>query len=274
MQDKVVYSTRKDLAVNAIAVLRICHDDVIKWKHFPRYWPFVRGIHRSAVNSPHKGQWRGASMFVFYLRLNKRLSKQSWGWWFETPSRPLWRQCNGKCKCISIFHKMNSARRRSSCPCAENQIVFTFHVRHFHQSKLFSLVTTRVTFFACDEKLWIYSCFVSNPIQIQFVPLTISQHCLTHWGRVTHICVSKLTIIGSDNGLSPGRRQAIIWTNAGILLIRALGTNFSEMLIEILTFSFMKMRLKVSSAKWRPFCLDLNVNQRHHLTWTEDESVH
>ena len=82
---------------------------------------------------------------------------------------------------------------------------------------------------------------------------------LTHWGRVTHICVSKLTIIGSDNGLSPGRRQAIILTNAGILLIRPLGTNFNEMLIEIVKFSFMKMRLKVSSAKWRPFCLGLNV---------------
>ena len=82
---------------------------------------------------------------------------------------------------------------------------------------------------------------------------------LTHWGRLTHICVSKLTIIGSDNGLSPGRRQAIIWTNAGILLIWPLGTNFNEILIEILTFSFMKMRLKVSSAKWRPFCLGLNV---------------
>ena len=41
------------------------HDDVIKWKHFPRYWPFVRGIHRSPVNSPHKGQWRGALMFFF-----------------------------------------------------------------------------------------------------------------------------------------------------------------------------------------------------------------
>ena len=40
----------------------ICHDDVIKWKHFPRYWPFVRGIHRWPVNSPHKGQWRGALM--------------------------------------------------------------------------------------------------------------------------------------------------------------------------------------------------------------------
>ena len=41
----------------------LLHDDVIKWKHFPRYWPFVRGIHRSPVNSPHKGQWRGALMF-------------------------------------------------------------------------------------------------------------------------------------------------------------------------------------------------------------------
>ena len=82
---------------------------------------------------------------------------------------------------------------------------------------------------------------------------------LTHWGRVTHICVSKLTIIGSDNGLSPGRRQAIIWTNAGILLIGPLGTNFSEISSEINIFSFKKMHFKTSSAKWRPFCLGLNV---------------
>ena len=82
---------------------------------------------------------------------------------------------------------------------------------------------------------------------------------LTHWGRATHISVSKLTIIGSDNGLSPGRCQAIIWTSAGILLIGPLGTNLNEILIEILTFSFKKMRLKVSSAKRRPFCLGLNV---------------
>ena len=83
---------------------------------------------------------------------------------------------------------------------------------------------------------------------------------LTHWGRVTHICVSKLTIIGSDNGLSPGRRQAIIWTNDGILFVGDLGTNFSEILIKIQTFSFKKKRLlKVSSAKWRPFHLGLNV---------------
>ena len=82
---------------------------------------------------------------------------------------------------------------------------------------------------------------------------------LTHWGRVTHICVSKLTIIGSDNGLSPGRRQAIIWTNAGILLIEPMGTNFSENLIEILAFSLKQMHLKMSSGKCRPFCLGLNV---------------
>ena len=45
--------------------LSMCHGDVIKWKHFPRYWPFVRGIHRFPVNSPHKGQWREALMFSF-----------------------------------------------------------------------------------------------------------------------------------------------------------------------------------------------------------------
>ena len=89
---------------------------------------------------------------------------------------------------------------------------------------------------------------------------------LTHWGRVTHIhvCVSKLTIFGLDNGLSPDRRQAIIWTNAGILLIGSLRTNFSEILIGILTFSFKKMHLKISSAKWRPFCFGLKVLMCFH----------
>ena len=88
---------------------------------------------------------------------------------------------------------------------------------------------------------------------------------LTHWGRVTHICISKQTIIGSDNGLSPGRHQAIIWTNAGILLIGTLGTNFSEILIENRIISFKKMGLKVSSVKWRPFCLGLNVLSVNHV---------
>ena len=86
------------------------------------------------------------------------------------------------------------------------------------------------------------------------------------WSRVTHICVSKLTIIVSDNGLLPRRREAIIWTNAGILLIWPLGT---ILLIEPLRnfnqypcISLNKMHLKMSSAKSRPFFPGL-----YELTW-------
>ena len=89
---------------------------------------------------------------------------------------------------------------------------------------------------------------------------------LTHWGRVTHIYASDLTSIDSDNGLSSGRRQAIIRTNAGILLIWPLGITFSEILIEIHIFSFKKMRSKMSSARRRPFCLGFNVWKRS-LVW-------
>ena len=76
---------------------------------------------------------------------------------------------------------------------------------------------------------------------------------------MTYICVSKLIIIASNNGLSHGRHQAIIQTNAGLLVIGPLGTNFNEISIAIDTFSFKKMHFKVSSGKWRPFCLGLNV---------------
>ena len=77
---------------------------------------------------------------------------------------------------------------------------------------------------------------------------------LTHWGRVTHICVGNLTIIGSDNGLSPGWRQAIIWTNAGLLLIGPLKTYFSE-----IRFQIQQNRFENVSGTWRPSCLGLNV---------------
>ena len=82
---------------------------------------------------------------------------------------------------------------------------------------------------------------------------------LTHWGRVTHICVGKLITIGSDNGLSPDRRQAIIWTNAGLLSIGPLRTYFSENSITMQQYSLRKMHVKMLSAKWRPSCLALNV---------------
>ena len=109
---------------------------------------------------------------------------------------------------------------------AKGVIHFGPHTHEFGQSK------------------WMQVCLFVNKIQCsslvlpcvywQVVAATQRQWgSLTHWGRVTHICVNKLTIIGSDNGLSPGRRQAIIWTNAGIVLIGPMGTNFSEILIEI-----------------------------------------
>ena len=82
---------------------------------------------------------------------------------------------------------------------------------------------------------------------------------ITHRDRVTQICVSKLTTIGSDNCLSSDRRQAIIWTNARILLIERLRANFSGILIEFHIFSFKKIHWKMSSGKWQPFCLGFNV---------------
>ena len=70
------------------------HDDVIKWKHFPRYWPFVRGIHPYPVDSSQKIQWCRAFMFSLICAWTKGLSKQSRRRWFETPSCSLWRHRN------------------------------------------------------------------------------------------------------------------------------------------------------------------------------------
>ena len=83
------------------------HDDVIKWKHFPRYWICVGN---SPVTSEFPTQMPVTRSFnVFFdLRQNKRLSKQSWGWWFETPSRPLWRHCNVRGKPISTSYTIHT----------------------------------------------------------------------------------------------------------------------------------------------------------------------
>ena len=90
-------------------------------------------------------------------------------------------------------------------------------------------------------------------------------NCLTHWRRVTHKCIGNLTINYSENGLAPTRHQAIISTNAWILVIGTFGTNFSEIFIKIRIFTFKKMHLKRSKmhlkrspGKWMPFCLGLN----------------
>ena len=80
----------RNYLVNGSSVL---HDDVMKWKHFPRYWPFVREFPGSGEIPAQRPVTWGFNVF-FDLRLNKRLSKHWWGWWFETSSRPLWCHCN------------------------------------------------------------------------------------------------------------------------------------------------------------------------------------
>ena len=98
----------------------------------------------------------------------------------------------------------------------------------------------------------ILDCVIASP---DLIWLCTKGHLLTYWG---------LVIFGSDNDLSPGRRQAIIWTDDGIFLIGPVGTNFSEILSEIHIFSFKKKLFKASSAKWRPFCLGLNMLTRQY----------
>ena len=74
-----------------------------------------------------------------------------------------------------------------------------------------------------------------------------------------HTCVSKVTIIGSDNGLSPSQCQVIIWTNAAILSIKPYGTYFSEIVVKIQKFPFKEIHFNMSFVKWQPFCLSLNM---------------
>ena len=89
MDDVFTYSTVLNILSSPTRDIFI-HDDVIKWKHFPRYWPFVRVPGDFPAQRPVT---RSFDVF-FVLRLNKRLNKQSWDWWLETLSRPLWRHRN------------------------------------------------------------------------------------------------------------------------------------------------------------------------------------
>ena len=82
---------REDIHISMQLSYALNHDDVIKWKHFPRYWPFVWGIHRSPVNSPHKGQWHGALMFsLICVWING---------WVSNPEAGDWRRHRGHYDC-------------------------------------------------------------------------------------------------------------------------------------------------------------------------------
>ena len=114
--------------------------------------------------------------------------------------------------------------------------------------------------------VWIISptwqiVLIINTITWKSIPLPRVISTVRLWSCssvLTHICLSNQTIIDSGNGFSLGRRQAIIKTNAGIWLIGPLRLKFSDILVQIHIFSFKKMHLKRSSAKWQPFCLGLN----------------
>ena len=141
---------------------------------------------------------------------------------------------------------------------------FQIKFNPYHCWKLHAIPTFDYYIHHCDVT-WVLG-YLKSPENLLFwnklLKITARNRqsfALTHWVRVTHICVGKITIIGSDNGLSPGRRQAIIWTNARILLIGAQGTNFSGILGEFHTFLFKKMHFKTSSAKYRPSCLSASM---------------
>ena len=174
------HSYRLPIKFVIMPVHQFSHDDVIKWKHFPRYWPFVVA-HRFPTQ---RSVTRSFDIF-FDLRLNKRLSKQSWGWWFETLSFPLWRQYNdsytpGGCCYMGYPPRMylNTLRPRQNG-------------RHFADD-IFNCIFL-------NENFWI-----SN-ISLKCVPYGL---------------IEKYVIVGSDNGLAPNKRQAIIWSNGGLVYWR------------------------------------------------------
>ena len=96
------------------------HDDLI-WKHFPRYWPFVRVIDRPPVDSPHKSQWHGALMLSLICSWNKRLSKQSIYRWFEMP---LWRHYN-----VIWNHRWSEKTLKNTCLAFSQQCIQMAHHR-------------------------------------------------------------------------------------------------------------------------------------------------
>ena len=99
------------------------HDDVIKWKHFPRYWPFVRGIHRSPVNSPHKGQWHGALMFSLICTWI-----QSWG---NNPEAGDFRRHRANCD-VSVMCYINvwwlEPKHNGAQPSSNRVLVYPVHM--------------------------------------------------------------------------------------------------------------------------------------------------
>ena len=158
------------------------HDGAIKWKHFPHNWPFVREIHRSPVNSPHKRPMTRS--FDVFFDLNKRLSKQSWGWWFETLARPLWRHCND----VTITEPINF----HILICTHTLDMETLSALPFHCERNPSVTghipTIHLRIEGASNERW-YASFHQPPESLYKVCLVQQQksslHCITSpsWGE-------------------------------------------------------------------------------------------
>ena len=164
-----------------------------------------------------------------------------------------WPPLNSPANSIMTDHVPHSPYKSNGLN-SENELLEQTHIHH--------ILRIVYTIYAVLS-LVLIKCQLILPISIRVALSEVVQsfdgHQLIHWGQVMHRCVSKLTSIGSDNGLSPGRHQAIIWTNAEILLTGPLGRNFCEISIEIHTFVWKKIYLQTASGKRQPFCLSLSV---------------
>ena len=260
---------RKSMDGNLKDTLGSSHDGVIKWEHFPRYWPFVRGIHRSPVDSPHKGQWRRDLMFSLV-----------WAW------------TNG-----SANSRFTGDLRRHGVHCD----VIVMKSCLLRQTAILNLfIAMRINFVILTTELdvwFIWHLAVELTANIIFdsdhwvAPRALSQYkdglsryedfhyeeytgvrpsyiyngyhhagktTWLYWGgprESTHsvLIIRQYTWVIIGNGLSHARCQSITWTNVDLLPIRPLGSNFSELLFRIEAFSLHQMYFEMSSAKYRPF---------------------
>ena len=212
---------------------------------------FVQGVHWWLVNSPHK--WPVTRNMFPFDDIIMDCIEHYFLWQTPYGFHVCCNIINWKCKtqkCLNFVWKRNAPLKILTTNF--QMIWFAFHRNHLCWE--YCLVKVKDTHLMNNKHLLIKvkDTHLMNNNQLLMkvkdthrmnnnqAGRTICVGSLTHWGRVTYICISKLTIIGSDNGLSPHQRQALIWANAWKLLIGSLGTKFSEILIEIHIVSFKK----------------------------------
>ena len=160
---------------------------------FPRYWPFERGIHRSPVNSPHKGQWCGVLMFsLIFLSLNKRLSKQSRRRWFETPLRPLWRHSNVIWRLTWWLHNRETTMQK--------------RIKSANVAKFMKCQSSEVPKFGHHD-LCENTILTRSPFKCIYQGDFVKNTPLSSW------TVSEKVANLGQQWLVAWRRQAIVWTN-------------------------------------------------------------